>query len=587
MMGLDDWMEEDFALIANPKRNGLKYLSDYPLEEAVEMIRNDDYIKAIFLRDPKHRVLSAFLNEGLDDAYMESRCCPEEGRCADISRTFEGFLNVISVCQNPVWIPQSWRMEGRYWPYMNFIGTLENAPQEVQVLLESIDAWEDFGARGWGQYGNDPAFPWGYITNSWDKFGEYYTPEIEKKVEEYYAEDYSNSFMPYMVNDDEFIEVAAEDYHDETPDDQEDLFDQAEEEAIEQDEEDLGVESVVSCGKKIDEPIPTYRKSHALLHTSFYVYKKGPWDGAPVVIEDSKLIFFTVPEVAATTFKQLFRRMMGYEDWHETDDDIPHNPRANGLKYLYDYDLDEAGDMLTSDEWTRAIFVRDPKERILDAFLTRVIGDEAQLIRHHCCKNEGRCADKAMESFLGFMKVANACCNSHWMPQTWRMEARYWPFIDYVGHVDNVAEDAQILLEKIGKWDDFGASGWGELGDLPIFGSTFEENLAKAYEVMAEYYNDETEAFAETMYAEDYENQYLGLEMIKVMKTNDNQDNYRRQLKNRNPFRSNGGARDVETAKQFIRDLVTEEQYEGMLRKSSSSKTTTTATTTSSQAEGM
>jgi hypothetical protein len=42
-----------------------------------------------------------------------------------------------------------------------------------------------------------------------------------------------------------------------------------------------------------------------------FIYQKNDWDGAPVVIEEFRLLFFTSAKVACTTWKQLFRRMMG------------------------------------------------------------------------------------------------------------------------------------------------------------------------------------------------------------------------------------------------------------------------------------
>ena len=48
-----------------------------------------------------------------------------------------------------------------------------------------------------------------------------------------------------------------------------------------------------------------------------------------------------------------------------------HDPAKNGLTYLTDYSLEEAQLMLNSEEWTRAVFVREPKERILSAYLDK------------------------------------------------------------------------------------------------------------------------------------------------------------------------------------------------------------------------
>ena len=62
------------------------------------------------------------------------------------------------------------------------------------------------------------------------------------------------------------------------------------------------------------------------------------------------------------------RRMMGYENYQHHGGGIPHISPQNGLKVLTDYSLQEANEMLTSEKWTRAMFVRDPKERVLSAY---------------------------------------------------------------------------------------------------------------------------------------------------------------------------------------------------------------------------
>jgi hypothetical protein len=68
------------------------------------------------------------------------------------------------------------------------------------------------------------------------------------------------------------------------------------------------------------------------LTKAFYIKSKdklrarGDWDGDPIVIETYKLIFFTI-----------------------------------SLKYLNDYDIGVASDMITGNEYTKAIVARNPK----------------------------------------------------------------------------------------------------------------------------------------------------------------------------------------------------------------------------------
>ena len=63
---------------------------------------------------------------------------------------------------------------------------------------------------------------------------------------------------------------------------------------------------------------------------------------------------------------------MGYENYIEHNwgkRGLPHKHPANGLNYTAHYPLERVDEMMTSKEWTRATFVRDPKERALSAYL--------------------------------------------------------------------------------------------------------------------------------------------------------------------------------------------------------------------------
>jgi Sulfotransferase family len=216
-----------------------------------------------------------------------------------------------------------------------------------------------------------------------------------------------------------------------------------------------------------------------LVERNDYIYRSGAWDGPPVVIEEFKLIFFTIPKVGCSVWKMLFRRMMHYENWKSDHFKLPgiagtlitgdkHNPRTNGLRYLSDYDLETASTMMTSPEWTRAIFVRDPKERFVSAFLEKAVRRPG-FVFIQCCKHRlGLClpirdvilAQSSAQIF--FSRIVSKCEDSHWMRQSKRMEDKYWPYINFVGHMETVEQDAERLLRKIGAWEKYGATGWGQ-----------------------------------------------------------------------------------------------------------------------------
>ena len=246
-----------------------------------------------------------------------------------------------------------------------------------------------------------------------------------------------------------------------------------------------------------------------------FIYYRDPsrWDSAPIVLESHKLIFFSIPKVGCTVWKQLFRRMMGYDDWLSQNYKmwLPHNPETNGLKYLYDYTTEEASEMMTSLEWTRAMMVREPKQRFLSAFLDKSVSNDHQHIISKCCKDKS-CVEDA-QTIEGFLKLVGTCHDDHWRPQHLRVDFKYWPYIDMVGHVENATAFSKDLLQRIGAWDEYGASGWGEDGNATIFQSKGTSG-AGVHATWAQWkvwkwYTPESELKVEEFYRGDYENPVL------------------------------------------------------------------------------
>lgn len=251
------------------------------------------------------------------------------------------------------------------------------------------------------------------------------------------------------------------------------------------------------------------------------IYLKGDWDGAPVVLDNFKLIFFTSAKVGCTTWKQLFRRMMGHSNWsiEEYEQMIPWNPELNGLKYLYDYDRETASDMMTSPEWTRAIFVRDPKERFISAYIDKALHNPTYL-QDKCCAYTGSCLKQAKDSVGGFLHLVYFCSDAHWRPQHNRMEEKYWPYINFVGHMETLQEDAETLLKQVGAWKEYGSTGWGVKGDQYVFqakaGDAGRLHATSAKTQLQSYLTAELEAAVDEYYAEDYSNAAMNLTMLKV-----------------------------------------------------------------------
>lgn len=260
-------------------------------------------------------------------------------------------------------------------------------------------------------------------------------------------------------------------------------------------------------------PIPKRKEGiqHDLVKAGDYIYfDTEDWDTAPIIIESHRLVFFTIPKVGCTVWKQLFRRMMGYTDWKSQDYEtlLPHNPTFNGLKFLYHYDLFNASEIMTSPNWTRAMMVREPKKRFLSAFLDKAVSNDHIHIIMACCTDKS-CVAKAQD-IPGFLRLCSTCADAHWRAQNDRVDYKYWPFIDEIGHVETAAADAKRLLQRIGAWDEFGSTGWGQDGNQPIFGSK-EADAAGIHSTYADWqvwkwYTPEIEQAVERFYQGDYDN---------------------------------------------------------------------------------
>ncbi len=260
-------------------------------------------------------------------------------------------------------------------------------------------------------------------------------------------------------------------------------------------------------GKEIGKKI----EKHSKVELTDNIMKKANW-GNPIVIPEYKLVFFTIPKVACTQWKLLFRKMLGFPDWDPAVKLVHlHSPLSNGLKYISDYTVKEAQEMLTSDEWTRAVFVREPKERIISAFLDKFVNNSflcdmclpkglpADSKKRLECRQEGK-----NKNFPRFLKRARQCSNLHFKPQADGIDAKWWPYMTFVGYMDTVASDTERLLRSIhststgeNAWDAYGKTGWGKNGIGAFMSKNEAPHSRNAHDKLREYFTTCTEAFVE------------------------------------------------------------------------------------------
>jgi len=263
-----------------------------------------------------------------------------------------------------------------------------------------------------------------------------------------------------------------------------------------------------------DDIEPRIQKSDAILHSTAW--------GHPIVLEEYNLIFFTIPKVACSEWKRLFRRMMGYKD---TKYDI-HDPSKNGLKYIYHYNAKQIQEMMTSNEWTRAVFVREPKERVLSGFLDKFV-THPNYFRRRCCSKRTpeilkECKLKQSEGdFDYFLQRTKDCHDEHWNPQSKKIDEKWWPTINFVGYM--VGDDSQ-LIEKYAKnllesmiskkdglsaWEKYGVSGWGLNKTQCFLQSNNANHATDAHDKLRKYYTKCNEQFVERRWRAEWESPFL------------------------------------------------------------------------------
>ena len=257
------------------------------------------------------------------------------------------------------------------------------------------------------------------------------------------------------------------------------------------------------------------------------------------VIPEYKLIFFTFPKVACSEWKRMFMRINGNPNWCKIRGFDAHDPKSNLISTLADYSPEIATEMMTSPSWTRAAFVREPKERVLSAFLDKSVKED--YIVRKCCnrlQNESerkKCKTnrKSFESFLYFVRTyPNECFDVHWEPQVVKIDKKWWPYIDFIGHQENLLEDAERLLRSLTSsrdpipgrtaWERYGITGWGDDNELceKRPNSFLKENTSThkldTGSHMLEWYTKKTEKMVEETWAVEWQEEKIEFPLIKL-----------------------------------------------------------------------
>ena len=115
-----------------------------------------------------------------------------------------------------------------------------------------------------------------------------------------------------------------------------------------------------------------------------------------------------------------------------------------------------------------------------------------------------KCIEDGRKDLPGFLKMTETCYSVHWEPIANRIDSKYWKYINYMGKMENLAEDGTRLLKRLGNdvWETYGQSGWGMYGNSSVFET--RSQVSNANLELLQWYTRETERLVEERFAKDY-----------------------------------------------------------------------------------
>ena len=91
----------------------------------------------------------------------------------------------------------------------------------------------------------------------------------------------------------------------------------------------------------------------------------------PLLSDPFRVMFCWIPKVACTKFKALLQRIAGDPDWKRGS---IHNLSEYGkMMESTAFPLSTLNNIINDDDWLRAVYIRDPVERFLSAYMDKVV----------------------------------------------------------------------------------------------------------------------------------------------------------------------------------------------------------------------
>jgi len=212
-MGIEAHNEDFYGLPAEKFTKLMKQerlrLSHYSPSDADKMMRDTSWTKAVVVRNPAERLLSAYLDKIRDTSFSSAYCfnLGLEEDCDLDKVDFSSFVDLVAKQNrremNQHWNPQalSYNLQKHRSDYTNLL-CFERLSTDTKCFLEGLQtsnkqsAWERYGQTGFGPTSSD-RFPPNrgldshYAKHAKKKRARYYTEEILAKVYDIHAADYA------------------------------------------------------------------------------------------------------------------------------------------------------------------------------------------------------------------------------------------------------------------------------------------------------------------------------------------------------------------------------------------------------------
>ena len=212
-----------------------------------------------------------------------------------------------------------------------------------------------------------------------------------------------------------------------------------------------------------------------------------------LVSEAYRLVLFTIPKVGCTQLIKLMRRLNGAPDWRAPPHYRPDRP------FLKNLGVRRVKAILNDPSWTTAVVFRDPAERLLSAYLDKFIQTRGYAANVFRPGGHGMPFAEFLRHVLNpntdprFPFGLHAGTDPHWREQHLVGGiASAQPRIDVFGSFDRVGPWIESVLRRVGAWDEYGATGWGQTGLDAIFQTNTDPHQTGAAARITDFYDRET-----------------------------------------------------------------------------------------------